>query len=196
METPENKKQTLATIKAYKSQKNYDAMLAAAQQALNLFRGDEDFEKLLHYAQAHYVDEKLHSQVVKELRQKKDYQTLHGVYEKLMGVFPESTQLKKLLKKVEKELEEARLEERKEYFKQAEQKIKNLIKEDQLDAALQASYEILSYVPQNKHFINLRNKIEKKRVQKINKEAELYFDKVIPELKLEYKNNKKAFLVI
>jgi hypothetical protein len=190
----ENKKDLLKQIKEFKAQADFDSMLALSQSALTVFPEDSKILDLLHYAQAHYVSEKLNSDIVKQLEEKGDFLTLQQIYHKLLTVFPESRKLHKLLKLVAKKIENARLLEQKEYFDIAREKILELIAAKQLDEATAACNEVLTSIPGNKEFNTLMAKIKKARDREMNELLDKVLDEDIPQLKKEYKENKKGFI--
>lgn len=190
----ENKKQILKDLKKLKSAKDWDSMLAASQKAIQMFPGDQNFMSLMHYAQAHYVDEKLHSAVVMQLEEKEDWETLQDVYRKLLNVFPDSKKLHKLLRKLKKKIDEGEVKQSKEQTAKVKSQILAYMKEGRLDDALQACYEVLSQNPEAEEFERLAEKVEHKLDGQIEKDLTVYFKTSVPELDQEYKTNKEAFI--
>lgn len=190
----QNKDKILAEIKKAKSAKDFDSMLVLTQKAVNLFPNEDKIFGFLHDAQAHYVDEKLQSEVVHELEKKKDWATLHSIYQKLLMVFPESKKLHKLLKKVKKKIDKGESAENKVHFQEVRSRIDELVKADKLDDALQASYEVLAKNPGHEEFQAIADKIERKLNGQIEKDLGKYFKESIPELEAEYKANKADFI--
>ena len=142
------------------------------------------------------LNEKLDSEIVKELEKKGDYETLLRVYQKLLSVFPGSKHLHKLLKGVHDKIYKAQIQEREKYINESIVRINELIKEEKFDSAMQANYELLSYEPKNKKFLRLLKEIQKARNKGINKELTGYFDKIIPDLEKDFQANKEAFIQI
>jgi hypothetical protein len=194
MDSSQNKSTVFAQIKELKKAKDWDQMLVVTKQALKDFPGESKILNWLHYAQAHYVDQKLHSDVVKQLEEKQDYSTLYNVYLKLLGVFPESRQLKKLLKKVKSKIDQAHVDERQAYFDQAEATIKQFMGKQEYDKARNACYEIMSYDPENEHFMRLSARIERRFDRKLNTEMDAFYKEELPRLKDEYKADKIKFI--
>lgn len=190
------KAQCTQLIKEAKSAQNWDAMLAACQQALQFFPEDKRFHSELDYAQTHYIEEKLNSDVVKDLEKKKDFQTLQAVYRKLLGAFPESKKLPKLLDEVAKKIQKAKRQEYKDYFSNAKKTVRNFMKEEKYEDAEQACYEILTQDPENPTFRKLLDKVNAGLDRNIHKQLKAYFKEAIPKLKAEYKADKKAFVRI
>jgi len=197
MATPNpTQNELLQTLKQAKSEKNYDAMLAAAQQAVSAFPNENKFWDHLHFAQAHYVNAKLESEVVKQLEEKKDYNALASVYLKLLTIFPESKQLIKLLKKTREKIQEAHKNELKAYYTNAQNQIEGFMKEKNFEHAVEACHEILDSEPGNKPFIKLLVRAEDGLDEQMNQALELYFKEALPTLKAEYTQNKDQFVRI
>jgi hypothetical protein len=183
-----------AEIKAAKKADNFDQMLVLARQALQEHPGESKFLDLLHDAQAYYVNAKLDSDVVHQLEEKQDWNTLEGVYLKLLGVFPESHKLKKLLAKTKKKIQKGQTAEEKAYYQGLQTQVKDLAKKGELDSALQACYEFLSHYPEDETFLRLAEKVERKRGSQIEKSLTAYFKEAVPKLKAEYKAHKADFI--
>ncbi len=190
----EDKKQIISEIKKAKSAKDYDGMLALAQNATKLFPSENKIFGFLHDAQAHYVDEKLHSDVVKQLEEKGDWKTLQAVYQKLLNVFPDSKKLHKLLKKIKKKIRKGQTAEEKAHYLEIKNRILELMKSKKLDDALNACYEVLSHDPEDEEFQALAEKIQSKLDKQVDKDLNTYFKTAVPELKEEYRSDKKAFI--
>lgn len=146
--------------------------------------------------QKEYLDEKLSSKLLKELEGKEDWQGLLTIYKKLSAIFPESDRLQKQLKKVHKKIAEAHAKEHELYLDSAQEKIKNLVSQGQLDDAEQATYEMLALDSGNKHFIHLLAHIQHLQEKEMESLLTLYFKKTCPILELEYANNKQAFISV
>lgn len=192
----QNKDQILAEIKDAKSKKDFDTMLALAQKATGLFPSEDKVFGFLHDAQAHYVDEKLDSQIVHDLEQKKDWRTLQAIYQKLLVVFPESKKLHKLLKKVRKQIDKGATEEERQQFEDVRSRINEFVKAGKLDEALQACYEILAKNPGHDEFEAIADRIESKINGQIEKDLSTYFKESESELKEEYQANKGQFISV
>lgn len=190
------KDEFLQELKRCKSAKDYDAMLAAAQQAVSAFPDENKLWDLLHFAQAHYVNTKLESDVLKQLEERQDYSSLANVYLKLLTIFPESKQLVKLLKKTREKIQEAHKNELKTYYADAVKKIESLMTEKNFEQAVEACHEILATEPENKTFIKLLVHAEAGLEDQMNLALELYFKDAIPALKAEYSENKDKFVKI
>jgi hypothetical protein len=191
-----NKKTAIEGIKTAKADKKYAQMLEMAQTAVRIYPKDSTCAKLLHEARAYYVNEKLSSKLLDSLEANKDWEGLKAIYLKLLGVFPESKKLHRLLNKVRRKMEEGMEKERMEYYKNAYQEIKNMMKQNRLSEAERAAYEVLSYNQKNSSFIRLLAKIQAKIDRKIEEDLSLYYKSAIPSLKMEYKNNKEHFIRI
>lgn len=189
-----NKSQILDEIKKLESAKNFDGMLVAAQKAWAENPEDKGFRTRLHDAQAEYVNEKLESQLLTDLKKKGDWQGLLAIYEKLLSVFPESDRLQHLLKDVRQRILDTQKKERTVYFKNAKLAIENMVLKGQLDDAEQACYEMLALDKTNKHFIHLLAHIQHVQDKEMDKLLTLYFQETVPELKSEYKAHKDQFI--
>lgn len=174
--------------------KNTDEQLLAAQTAYAQNPGDPKLKQKLHDAQAEYVNEKLNSHLLTDLEKNKDWQGLLAIYEKLLTVFPESDRLKVLLQKVHKKIDATQTEERLLYFKEAQRQIQDMILKGELDAAEQATYEMLALDSNNHHFIHLLAHIQHLQDKVMDKLLTLYFSEATPQLKAEYKADKKNFI--
>ncbi len=184
----------LEAIRTAEKSADYDAMLKLCQQAAQEFPSVDEVKGYLHDAQAHYVTEKLESDVVKELVKKEDYVTLYAVYQKLFLVFPESKKLKKLLNKVEKKVEYAHSHQQQIYLKDGKVKIHALMKEKKYDEALQACYELKTYAPKDKTLEDLTQKVRAKRDSGIEVILTAFYKEAIPKLSKSYEANKEAFI--
>jgi len=189
-----SRKSFLKALQKRKSAGDFDQMIVSAKNALKYFPENRKFKKMLHYAQAHYVNQKLNSSIVKDLEKNKDFNSLSKVYTTLLSVFPESKHLKKLLKTVKYKIINAEILERENYYKEAKKNIVKLYTEKNYDEALQACYQILSYNSEQKEFQKLLKKIERANKKVIDRELNKYLNKTIPELKKEFHSNKKAFI--
>lgn len=184
----------IEAIRAAQKSADYDAMLKLCQHAAQEFPSVDEVKGYLHDAQAHYVSEKLHSEVVKQLIEKDDFVTLYAVYQKLLAVFPESRKLKKLLHKVEKKVEYAHSHQQQIYLKDGKVKIHALMKEKKYDQALQACYELKTYAAKDKSLEALTLKVRAKRDTGIEKILVTFYKDAMPKLSKEYQANKKAFI--
>ena len=191
-----NRDETIKELKRLKSEASYDAMLDLAQKATGSFPDDAKMWDLLHYAQAHYVNEKLESQIVKQLEEKKDYASLATIYLKLLTIFPDSGHLKKLLKKTRQKIQKGHENEMKTFYENAEIKIKEMIQKGEYESAIEASYEILNEEPENKTFSRLLVRAEDLLDDQMNKELEKVYSEIIPALRAEYKAHPDQFIRI
>ncbi len=197
MATPNpTRDETIKELKRLKSEGSYDAMLATAQKATMAYTEDAKIWELLHYAQAHYVNEKLKSQIVMQLEEKEDYVSLAQVYLKLLSIFPESKHLKKSLQKARKKIQEGHETETQTYYRNAKKQIEEMIQKTNYEAAIQASFEILDQDSENKTFLRLLAHAESLLDEQMNKELEKYYQEVLPALKAEYKEHKDKFITI
>lgn len=197
MATPTpNRDEILKELKRYKSEKNYDGMLSLAQYAVMNFPEDSKIWDFLHFAQAHYVNEKLESQIVKQLEERKDWNALAQVYQKLLTIFPESHHLKKLLKKTHILIQKGHEAELRAFYENAGKKVEDLIETGDFESAIAACYEMLSQEPENKHFIRLLVRAQARLDDQMNRELEEYYKEVIPALRMEYKQHKEDFIRI
>lgn len=192
----QNKNLLLEEIKKAEVAKNFDAMLTLCQRGLFENPGDPELMKWMHKAQAEYVNEKLHSQLLVELEKKKDWTGLLAIYEKLLTIFPESDRLHTLLKKVQKRIEEGHKQERKDYFKAAEARIETMILKKQLDEAEQACYEMLALDQNNRDFIHLLAHVQHLQDKEMDKLLNLYFAEAVPALRTQYEAKKEQFIRI
>lgn len=167
----------LSEIQQLQAAGNLEAMLFRCQQGVQAFPENEEFHRCLAYAQAHYVEEKLHSTILKELEQKKDYLTLHKVYKKLQEIFPESLELKTLLRKIEKQLKSAHNQERDQYIASAKIAIQSFLDAGKIDEALHACEELLAYAPYDVTVKSLFRKVMSLRNLELNQGMEGYFQK-------------------
>lgn len=182
-------------IQKFKAVKDYDGMIVAAKNALAEY-DNFVFRHYLHYAQAHYVNAKLKSDVVKQLEANKDYLSLQMVYQKLLMIFPESKKLRSLLSDVHKMLDEQSKLQKAAYFNEAEAKINELIKTQTYDEALEHCREVLNYDSSNKRFQNLESKINALRDSQIENSLDEYFNKTIPELRTQFLASKDTFVSV
>lgn len=194
MASPTQKSELQRALKQIQSKKDWDSLIVAAKNAIQEYPKDRSFKKTLHKAQANYVKQKLDSDLVHKLEQSKDYQTLKQVYQKLLSVFPESKELKKLLKHIDQKIQNADSEQHKAALAEAKQHINQLLKEKAYDQAQQAAYELLSYDSNNKLFRSLLAKVNKKRDRVIEKELSTYFKEAIPTLKQAFQKNPDSFI--
>lgn len=183
-------------IKRHKSDKNYDALLLTAQRAVQTFPNEQSFWNALHYAQSHYVEKKLESQIVKQLEGKGDYLSLMAVYQKLLTIFPESKKLHKLLKKLRVKIQEAHKTEVKNFYSQAKKQIEELIQKGEYENAKTACWEILEDEPENKDFVQLLLKASQALDHKMDAELELYFKTTFSNNQREYQEHQDQFIRI
>lgn len=188
-------------IQAYKTQLieaqksgDIDAFLKLSQKATQEFPSEADLKVFLHDAQAEYVNQKLESQILKDLETKRDYVTLHAVYQKLLEVFPESHKLQHLLKKVERKVEYEHSHQREMYIKAAKKKIHAWMKEKKWDEAYSACEELKQYAPKAKNLHHLLQKIKKRRNRNIEEALNRYFKVQSPLLKKAYQANPENFI--
>lgn len=189
-------KEIINSLKQLKRDKNYDALITESKKALAIYNDNRRIKHFLHFGQAHYISQKLNSDLVRQLEEEENFQTLTQVYYKLLSVFPESKKLKKLLLVVEKKMKERDESESKEYSKDAQNIVWKLLNEKKYDAALQACYQLLIYQPDNVKFQKLMKKTRMLRNREIALDLEKYFDESNPTLKAEFLVNKKAFVRI
>ncbi len=186
----------LKELKALKSQKDFDGLLAKAQEAVRFDNEEPRFTKFLHYAQEHYVKGKLDSQIVEQLEAKQDYAALAAVYMKLLTILPDSKDLKKRLKHAQDKIAQKHDEEKKQFYVAAEQQVRALIAAAQYEDAVAACHEILDEEPSRKNFIALLAKAEALLDKQMNAALELYFKDAIPALYKEYQEVPDNFIKI
>ncbi|MFA5792864.1 MAG: hypothetical protein WC897_03285 [Candidatus Gracilibacteria bacterium] len=191
-----SKEELLTQIRTAKKSGDFDAFLVASQKALSAYPSDQTFLSFLHEAQENYINSKLQSDLLKALEDKQDYKTLYSVYLKLLTVFPDSQKLQKLIKKAEEKIHVASEEQKKDYYKNAELKILDLINQEKLPDAERACYEILSQNQEQKTFISLLAKIQSRLDKQMNKDLELYYKTAIPALNQEFTANPSNFIRI
>lgn len=187
---------TLKELKRLKSEKNFDQLLLNATQAVEQYPTEAKFLDFLHYAQEHYVKEKLDSQIVDQLVEKKDYPALAAVYQKLLTILPESHDLQKRLKKVRGKIQETHKDEVKAYYTQAQTRIADMIQKGEYENAVAACNEILEQDPENKTFVKLLVKADGLLDKEMDKLLELYYKDVIPALYEEYETKQDQFIKI
>jgi len=192
----QNKKSYLALLKKQKKERNWDAMLVTAQEAAAKYPDTKALWRQLHYAQVHYVDAKLESDLVHQLEDQHDFDALLKVYFRLLSVFPDSKKLKKLISKTKKEKSEMIMESQKHELAAAQKRIKLLTKEGRLEEALNAAFELLLYAPENKSYLRLKDKLLRKREKSINHELNAFFDKSVSLVRDQYKADKKSVVRI
>ncbi len=181
-------------ILSAKRGQNYEAMIQAAQRALQVFPSEKRFQDLLHEAQAYYVNEKLHSDVVRRLEAKEDWVSLAAVYQKLLTVFPESRELHVLLDKVRQKLERVAQLQNEAYRKDSETQIRQMIQMGHLDEAEQACYELLAQDLHNRSAQYLLAHVQHKIEREMDQAMEVFYKTHYGDLKLEYAKNKEAFV--
>jgi vacuolar-type H+-ATPase subunit E/Vma4 len=186
----------LKQLKDLKAEKNFDPLLACAQEAVAAYPEDKKIRHFLHYAQEHYVHEKLDSQIVEQLQEKEDYTSLTTVYQKLLTIFPESKDLQKRLKQARQKLAEAHHDQMQNYYISAEKQIREMLARRDYENASTACNEILEQEPENKVFIRLLVKAEAGLEKQMNEVLELYYKEVLPMLREEYKEHKDQFIRI
>lgn len=186
----------LKEIWTAKSKKDYDSMLVLSKDALLAYPENFLFIYFLHSAQAHYINQKLKTDLVKQLQVKKDYVSLSMIYQKLLMIFPESKKLHKLLSDVKNLLEEQSRNEKSEYFKKSETQIVEFIQQKDYSSAFSSVYQVLNSDPKNKTFINLENRIQKDLNSEIDKDLDSYFIKNTTLLKQEYTQHKEDFILV
>lgn len=184
-----------ALIEARKSG-DEEKWLALAGEAIRLFPNEEDFKEELQDARAYYVHKKLKSKLLDQLEEKGDYLGVQAIYLKLFGIFPESNELQKALKKIQLKINKNAGEERIQLLKKAEQEIQKLIESDKLDDAERACYEVLSHAPERREFIHLLAKTQNRIDKEIEKGLTLYYKMAIPALQEEYKTHQEQFIQI
>lgn len=171
-------------------------MLVSAQEAIGEYPDVQVFWRKLHYAQVHYVEEKLQSDLVHNLEREEDFIALLQVYQRLLLVFPTSKKLMNRISKVQKKKDKQTMSEQEDALKVAESRITKYMASGELEKALTACYEILSYLPTHKPSLRLRAKILKKREKQINKELGPVFNKSYELVRQQYKADKKSVLRI
>lgn len=186
----------LKELKGLKSQKNFDQLLLTATQAVEQYPTEAKFLDFLHYAQEHYVKQKLDSQIVDQLVEKKDYPALAAVYQKLLTILPESHDLQKRLKKVREKIQETHKDEVKTYYTQAQGRITEMIQKGEYENAVAACHEILEQDPMNKTFVKLLVKADGLLDKEMDKLLELYYKDTLPALREEYKERKADFITL
>jgi hypothetical protein len=192
----QNKKSYLGLLKKQKKEKDWDAMLVSAHDAIEAYPNVKVFWRRLHFAQSHYVNEKLNSDLVHELEHKEDYSALLQVYQRLRLVFPESRKLMKRTKSAQKAKDKQTEKDQKDVLVQAEARIASLMKDGQMDTALTSCYEILSYLPSHKGTLRVKDKILVKRDKQISKELGSVINKSYKVTREEYKADKKSVIRI
>lgn len=190
----QNKKLLKAEIKKQKKEKNWDAMLVTAQQALAQYPDVSAFKRAALVARSHYVDEKLSSSVVHDLEAKGAYDELMQIYSRLLMVFPESKKVKKRMEWARSHAGSQTLKLQNEALEEALTKARVFRQEGRLDEAIQASYEILAAIPDEKRALALNASLLKSRDRLINKEILDVFKRSHELVKQEYLSNKDAVL--
>ncbi len=186
----------LKELKYLKSEKDFDQLLLHSHAALEKFPEESRFLDFLHYAQEHYVKEKLDSQIVDQLVEKKDYAALAAVYQKLLTILPDSRDLKHRLQKARVKIQEAHKDELKGYYSHAAAHIQELTQKGEYENAVNACHEILEQDPENKTFIKLLVKADSLLDKEMNKLLELYYKDAIPMLYKEYAADHDHFIKI
>lgn len=186
----------LKELKGLKSQKNFDQLLLASTQAVEQYPTEAKFLDFLHYAQEHYVKEKLDSQIVDQLVEKKDYPALAAVYQKLLTVLPDSRDLQKRLQKTRQKIQEGHKDELKTYYAQAQTRIADMIQKGEYENAVAACHEILEQDPENKTFLKLLVHADSLLDKEMNQLLELYYKDTIPALYKEYESKQDRFIKI
>ncbi len=186
----------LKELKSLKSQKDFDGLLAKAQEAVTFDNEEPRFLKFLHYAQEHYVKSKLDSQIVEQLEEKQDYAALAAVYLKLLTILPNSKDLKKRLKRAQDKIAQKHEAETKQFYVTAEEQVRALITAGQYEDAVAACHEILDQEPDRKHFIALLAKADALLEKQMNAALELYYKDAIPALYKEYETAPDNFIKI
>lgn len=186
----------LKELKGLKSQKNFDQLLLTATQAVEQYPTEAKFLDFLHYAQEHYVKQKLDSQIVDQLVEKKDYPALAAVYQKLLTILPESHDLQKRLKKTRQKIQESHKDELKTYYAQAQTRIAEMIQKGEYENAVAACHEILEQDPGQKTFVKLLVKADGLLDKEMDKLLELYYKDTLPALREEYKERKADFITL
>lgn len=186
----------LKELKSLKSAKNFDQLLLRSHEALDAHPDEVKFLDFLHYAQEHYVNEKLDSQIVDQLIEKKDYVALAAVYQKLLTILPDSRDLKHRLQKARLKIQEAHKGELKTFYATAAAHIKELTQKGEYENAVNACHEILEQDSENKTFIHLLVKADNLLDKEMNKLLELYYKDTIPALYKEYEAKQDQFIKI
>lgn len=186
----------LKELKDLKSQKNFDQLLLRSHEALEAHPEESKFMDFLHYAQEHYVKEKLDSQIVDQLIEKKDYAALVAVYQKLLTILPDSRDLKHRLQKARLKIQEVHKDELKTYYANAALHIQELTQKGEYENAVNACHEILEQDPENKTFIRLLVKADNLLDKEMNQLLELYYKDTIPVLYKEYETKQDQFIKI
>lgn len=186
----------LKSIQEAKAQKNYDLMLVNAKTAVQAFPSDGDLQELLHDAQGYYVNQKLESDLLETLEKQEDWQGLQAIYLKLLSVFPDSKKLHNLLDKVRINIEKKAKKAKVEFYKNAEEQIKVMIKVGQFDDAESACYEIIGLDPNNSTVIRLLAKVQHHIDQEIESALSLYYKSAVPNLKREYGAHKEDYIQV
>lgn len=184
----------LKSIQEAKAKKDYDAMLVNAKSAMQAYPSDDEFQELLHDAQGYYVNQKLESDLLESLEEKEDWQGLQAVYLKLLSVFPDSKKLHKLLEKVRIKIEKKAEKEKDQFYKKAEDQIREMINKKQYEDAESACYEILGLDPNNRTVICLLAKTQHKIDNQIESALSLYYKTAVPNLKKEYKAHREDYV--
>lgn len=192
----QNTKSYLVLLKKQKKEQNWDAMLVTAQEAATKHPDVKAIWRHLHYAQVRYVDAKLDSDLVHQLEEQHDFDSLMKVYFRLLAVFPESKKLKKLMDSVKKEKSKMTMESQKHELAAAQKRIGLLTKEGRLEEALNSAYELMLYAPENKSYIRLKDRLLRKREKSINRELNAFFDKSIELVQNQYKSDKRSVIRI
>lgn len=175
-------------------EKNFDQWIIVCQEALRAFPGETYFEQQLLKGKEAYIHNKLQSELVKELESKEDNSTLYMVYQKLLQIFPESMELKKLIDKLQKKLEKMDNQKKAISAKAIYQQIKFDLKENKIQKALENFEKEKGNLPKNRQFFHWSRKLEILRDHYLEKNMETYFIKAKAELKERYKGNPRGFI--
>ncbi len=186
----------LKELKRLKSEKNFDQLLLNATQAVEQYPTEAKFLDFLHYAQEHYVKQKLDSQIVDQLLEKKDYPALAAVYQKLLTVLPDSRDLQKRLQKTRKKIQESHKDELKTFYAQAQTRIADMIQKGEYENAVAACHEILEQDSTNKTFVKLLVKADGLLDKEMDKLLEIYYKDAVPTLHKEYEAKHDQFIKI
>jgi hypothetical protein len=184
-------------IRKLKKEKKWDELIVLLKVSLKAkIENPEQIQNELKKAQIKYVDEKMHSPIIKDLKGKKDLKSLFQIYHTLLAILPESKRIRKELQELRLQRSKEEIQKEKLYIKESKAKIEKLIQDKQYDSAIQASYEFLTQEIESQSFKTLLQKALKEREKGINEDLEKYFTKSDSLIESEYKQDSEKFIKI
>lgn len=184
----------MARIEQLLNQKEFQECIRAAQKLRILKYHEGAVKDLLKKIRTAWVDDELLKN--KALLASSNYEDILIFLQGLYRMDSKSVKVNNLMNSVKKKYNRFKIEKKRDFIYEGEEKLRTLVILKKFDKAAQAAQEILNIDPYNKTVKNIYIKSIRRETKKIDKELIKQMKKAQKMMKDEYKNNKKNFVRI